>query len=312
MRWNFAPIILQSYATLGYEAIMGPGSFVSNICQGAASIAVSLKTKNEELKQTAMSAGITALFGVTEPALFGVTITQKSILQCVILGGAVGGLFAGLMGVVRYTSGTPGLLSFAIFIGENPMNVVWAFVSAGIGFVVTFVSVLVWGYREPTSKNEKPMVHEESDTICIDSPMEGKCIDVTEVNDEAFSQEIVGKGVAIVPSVGEVVAPFDGKVVMAFDTKHALGLVNQNGVELLIHVGIDTVKLNGKYFNMLVKTGDEVKKGTKLLEFDMEAMKEEGYDVTTPVIVTNQKDFDSYEKLVGNDVYELDPILKIK
>ena len=139
---GFVPPIVQSYAIYGYEAIMGPGSFVSNICQGAASLAVAVKTKNKEMRQIATSAGITALLGVTEPAMFGVTLKLKRPLYAVMIGGAFGGLYAGLNGVVRYTSGTPGLASFAVFIGENPKNIVHAFISVGSGFVITFV--LTW------------------------------------------------------------------------------------------------------------------------------------------------------------------------
>ena len=146
MHWSFTPIIMQSYASYGYEAIMGPGSFVSNICQGAASLAVALKTRNKEMRQIATSAGITALLGVTEPAMFGVTLKLKKPLYAVMIGGACGGLYAGLNGVVRYTSGTPGLASFAVFIGENPMNIVHAFISVGIGAAITFVLSLVFGF----------------------------------------------------------------------------------------------------------------------------------------------------------------------
>ncbi|MCD5003073.1 PTS transporter subunit EIIC [Enterococcus saccharolyticus] len=142
MHWSFVPVIVQSYASFGYEGVMGPGSFVSNICQGAAALAVAIKTKDSKLRQLSSSAGITALFGVTEPALFGVTMRMKKALYAVIIGGGVGGLYAGLNGVVRYSSGTPGLASFAIFIGEDSMNVVHALLSVLIGFIVTFI--LTW------------------------------------------------------------------------------------------------------------------------------------------------------------------------
>lgn len=288
MHWSFTPIILQSYASFGYEAVMGPGSFVSNICQGAASLAVAFKTKDKELRQIASSAGITALLGVTEPALFGVTLKQKKILYCVIIGGAIGGLYAGINGVVRYTSGTPGLLSFAIFIGENPMNIVHAFISAGIGFAVTFALTYFMGYKE---MNDSKSVDSLSEKICINSPVKGTAVSLSKVDDATFSNEIMGKGIAIIPSEGVVTAPFSGRVLTAFVTGHAIGLINEFGVELLIHVGIDTVRLDGKYFDMKVKDGDLVKQGDVLLTFDMEAIKAEGFDLITPIIVTNTKEF---------------------
>lgn len=288
MHWSFTPIIIQSYASFGYEAVMGPGSFVSNICQGAASLAVAFKTKDKELRQIASSAGITALLGVTEPALFGVTLKQKKVLYCVIIGGAIGGLYAGINGVVRYTSGTPGLLSFAIFIGENPMNIVHAFISAGIGFAVTFALTYFMGYKEMTHIKK---VDSLSEKIYINTPVKGTAVSLSKVNDATFANEIMGKGIAIIPSEGIVTSPFDGRVLTAFITGHAIGLINEDGVELLIHVGIDTVRLDGKYFDMKVKDGDLVKKGDILLTFDLEAIKAEGFDLITPIVVTNTREF---------------------
>lgn len=298
MHWSITPIIVQSYASFGYEAVMGPGSFVSNICQGAASLAVAFKTKDKEMKQIASSAGITALLGVTEPALFGVTLKQKKILYCVIIGGAIGGLYAGINGVVRYTSGTPGLLSFAIFIGENPMNIVHAFISAGIGFAVTFLLTYFMGYQNTDNSDKAEAM---SKKICINAPVKGEAVSLSKVNDDTFANEIMGKGIAIIPSEGVVTAPFDGRVLTAFITGHAIGLINEFGVELLIHIGIDTVRLDGKYFDMKVKDGDIVKQGDVLLTFDIEAIKAEGFDLITPVVVTNTKEFaevKGFEKMV--------------
>ena len=308
MHWSFTPIILQSYASFGYEAVMGPGSFVSNICQGAASLAVAVKTKDKELKQIASSAGITALLGVTEPALFGVTLKQKKILYCVIIGGAVGGLYAGINGVVRYTSGTPGLLSFAIFIGENPMNIVNAFISTGIGVVITFALTFFMGSKEELKPQSVEALNKK---IEISSPLTGEAVALSNVNDATFANEIMGKGIAIIPSEGKVTSPFNGRVLTAFITGHAIGLIDENGVELLIHVGIDTVRLDGKYFNMKVKDGDLVKKGDVLLEFDAEAIKAEGYDLITPVIVTNSKEFVNIKGLEKPNVTQDDMIIEI-
>lgn len=305
MHWSFAPIIVQSYASFGYEAIMGPGSFVSNICQGAASLAVALKTKNQELKQIASSAGITALCGVTEPALFGVTLKNKKILYSVLIGGAVGGLYAGINGVVRYTSGTPGLLTFAVFIGENPMNIVHAFISVGIGFVVTFALTYFVAFKE-TEQTSLPS--QTNKKIQLTAPMEGELHRIEDVEDDAFSHEILGKGIAILPTKGEVVAPFDGKVLTAFPTKHAIGLVDENGIELLIHIGIDTVKLEGKYFELYVNSGDTVKKGDVLVKFDIEKIVAEGCSIMSPIVITNSQDFTDIQKAEPGDV-SLDQVI---
>ena len=306
MHWSFTPIIVQSYATYNYEAIMGPGSFVSNISQGAAALAVAVKSKDSKMKQIASSAGVTALLGVTEPALFGVTMKVKNVLYCVMAGGAVGGLYAGIQGVVRYTSGTPGLASFAVFIGENPMNLVHAFISVGIGFAVTFI--LTWFFADVKATNDsQPIKNEEKNYRVIQqqkikSPLVGQVVPIQEVNDITFSDEIIGKGVAIDSKNGTVYAPFDGKVTMLFNTKHALGLTNQDGVELLIHIGIDTVKLDGEGFEAFIKEGDTITQGQKLLRFDKELIQKAGYDPIVPIVITN---LTSEQELVINDQKEV-------
>lgn len=292
MHWSFVPPIMQSYATYGYEAIMGPGSFVSNICQGAASLAVAIKTKNKELRQVATSAGITALLGVTEPAMFGVTLKLKKPLYAVIIGGACGGLYAGLNGVVRYTSGTPGLASFAVFIGENPMNIVHAFISVGIGFAVTFALTWILGFEDdapaaPKKAEPASLVNK----IEVTSPVDGQLTELSQVKDETFASGILGKGAAVIPANGRIVSPVNGKITSVFPTKHAVGIVDENGVELLLHIGIDTVKLEGKHFTAHVSDGAVVKKGDLLVEFDKNAIEAEGYDTIVTILVTNTQEF---------------------
>ena len=291
MHWSFVPPIVQSYATYGYESIMGPGSFVSNICQGAASLAVAIKTKNKELKQVATSAGITALLGVTEPAMFGITLKLKKPLYAVMVGGAVGGFYAGINGVVRYTSGTPGLASFAVFIGENPMNIVHAFISVGIGFVITFILTWFLGFEDEVSEESKEQSTSLVNKIEVASPADGQLIKLSEVKDETFAAEILGKGGAVIPANGKVTSPANGKILNVFPTKHAISLVDENGAEILIHIGIDTVKLDGNYFTSYVQEGDFVKKGDLLVEFDKKSVEAEGFDTTIVVLVTNTEDF---------------------
>ncbi len=299
MHWSFLPVLMTSYTTYGYEAVMGPGSLVSNVCQGSAALCVSIKTKNKELKQLASSAGVTALMGITEPAMYGVTIKFKKILLSVMLGGGVGGFYAGLMGVVRYTSGTPGLLSIPIFIGENPMNVVHALIACAIGFVVTFAATWFYGFEEPADSSEKTETKETEagekasmvKKIVISSPVNGKKVDISKVKDETFAKEILGKGIAVESVDGKIAAPFDGEVATIFRTKHVIGLKSTEGVELLIHIGIDTVELEGKFFTPHVQDGDTFKRGDLLLEFDKKAIEEAGYETIIPVIVTNTSNY---------------------
>ncbi|MBE5994353.1 MAG: PTS beta-glucoside transporter subunit EIIBCA [Paenibacillaceae bacterium] len=301
MHWSFLPILMTSYSTYGYEAVMGPGSLVSNICQGAAAFCVALKTKDRQFKQQASSAGITALMGITEPAMYGVTIKYRKVLLSVMLGGGAGGFYAGLMGVVRYTSGTPGLLSLPIFIGDNPMNVIHALISCLIGFCITFVLTWFYGFKEPetggaveldkgTDTDTGKQV-QKSKKIMIYSPVNGRKVKLSKVNDETFAKEIAGKGMAVEPADGRITAPFDGEVVTVFRTKHVIGLRSSEGVELMIHIGIDTVELEGKYFTAHVADGDIVKTGDLLMEFDKQAIEAAGYETVVPVIVTNTGDY---------------------
>jgi PTS system beta-glucosides-specific IIC component len=319
MHWSFLPVLMTSYTTYGYEAVMGPGSLVSNVCQGAAALCVSIKTKNKELKQLASSAGITALMGITEPAMYGVTIKFKKILLSVMIGGGVGGFYAGLMGVVRYTSGTPGLLSLPIFIGENPMNVVHALIACAIGFVVTFVLTWFYGFNEPDETLDQPETKEAEGSkkesflkkIVITSPVKGKKVNISKINDETFAKEIIGKGIAVESVDGRVVAPFNGTVATVFRTKHVIGLRSEEGVELLIHIGIDTVELDGKFFTSHVEDGDTIKKGDLLLEFDKKSIEEAGYETIIPVLVTNTS---AYLEIVASeegDVEIGEPLLTI-
>ena len=301
MHWSFLPILMTSYSTYGYEAVMGPGSLVSNICQGAAAFCVALKTKDRQFKQQASSAGITALMGITEPAMYGVTIKYRKVLLSVMLGGGAGGFYAGLMGVVRYTSGTPGLLSLPIFIGDNPMNVIHALISCLIGFCITFVLTWFYGFKEPETAGAVELDKgTDTDTgkqvpkskkIMIYSPVNGRKVKLSKVNDETFAKEIAGKGMAVEPADGRITAPFDGEVVTVFRTKHVIGLRSSEGVELMIHIGIDTVELEGKYFTAHVTDGDIVKTGDLLMEFDKQAIEAAGYETVVPVIVTNTGDY---------------------
>ena len=232
------------------------------------------------------------LLGVTEPAMFGVTLKLKRPLYAVMIGGACGGLYAGINGVVRYTSGTPGLASFAIFIGENPMNVVHAFISVGIGAAITFALTWFLGFEDEGAapakvKNGGSLVQK----VTIASPADGELIELSQVKDETFASGVLGKGAAVVPANGRVVSPANGKITSVFPTKHAIGIVDENGAELLVHIGMDTVKLEGKYFTAHVKDGDLVKKGYLLAEFDKKAVEAEGYDTTVAVLVTNSQEF---------------------
>lgn len=273
---------------------------VSNVAQGAAVLCVSLKTKNKDLRQLSGSAGLTALLGITEPAMYGVTMKLKKPLIAVCSAGALAGLYIGLMGVVRYSSGAPGLASIAIFIGENPMNIIHALIGCAIAFVSSFVLTWIIGFEDFI--NEEATEDEDLEEVVVDkvpltnniiikSPLRGEILKLNDVKDEAFASEIMGKGIAINPEEGRVISPINGTVEMIFRTKHAIGLKSEYGTEILIHIGMDTVKLNGKHFTVHVKEKDKIKIGDILVEFDIESIKKEGYELITPVIITNTMDY---------------------
>ena len=263
MHHAFTPIKLGMIATTGYENFICIGELCSNMAQGAASLAVALRSKNKDFKQIEGSSAFSALFaGITEPALYGVTLRLKRPMLGACIGGAVGGLVGGFFQMKCFG-----------------------------------IATLIIGFEDIVDEDDDLDFVEESNAqlldneISITSPVEGKVIPLTEVKDPTFSQEILGKGAAIIPEKGVVYAPFDGKVDAVFETGHALGLVSEDGVELLVHVGIDTVNLKGKHFTPKKKSGDTMKKGDILLEFDIDKIKADGYDVTTPIIISNTEQF---------------------
>lgn len=295
MHYSLLPAYVNSLSALGYETVIGPGNLPSNIAQGAAALCVAVKTKNRELRQLSVSSGVTALLGITEPALFGVNLRLRKPLIATTIGGGIGGLYAGLTGVQRFGGGGAGLAAIGLYVGPDSRNVINALIAAFIAFVVTFAIQWRLGFEdvpEESGAKEETGVKEKSSgngshKLSISSPLNGDLIPLSQVNDQVFSSGMLGIGVAVRPWEGKLYAPVNGTVASVFDTGHALGIVAENGAELLIHVGMDTVELQGKYFKPHVKAGDRVKTGDMLLTFDKEAIEKEGYETVTPVIVSN-------------------------
>lgn len=303
MHYGLFPLMITSLSTKGYETLLMPAGLAANVAQGGASLAVALKSKNKELKQLSFSAGITAVLGITEPAMFGVTIRLKKPMIAAMIGGAVGGVFAGLVGLKAYGLAATGVASLAIFAGSGN-NFIYALITAAIAFIVAFVMGWIIGFddipdedNDSSKKNEKVILPKSSKTTVF-SPFDGEIVPLSEVPDEAFSKELMGKGVAIIPENGNLVSPIDGKIQTIYKTKHAIGLVSNDGVEVMIHIGINTVKLKGEHFLVHVKAGDVVKKGDLLLQFDIEAIKSAGFDVITPIIITNT---DNYLEILSSE-----------
>ncbi|MGL4337457.1 MAG: beta-glucoside-specific PTS transporter subunit IIABC [Turicibacter sp.] len=296
MHYSLMPVAFQQMMSVGYVTLDLPGMLAANVAQGGAALCVALRTKNKALRQLAASTGLTAVLGITEPAMYGVNLKLKKPFYAVMIGGGLGGLYAGVMSVKAYAFASPGLASLPIFIGGDGMsNVFHAIMTCVVAFVGAFIATWFLGFEDVV---EEGQVEEEPSNIIplnnkikVVSPVVGEVVQLSCVNDATFANEILGKGVAIQPTIGEVTSPVNGKVTAIFPTKHAIGITSDEGIEILIHVGINTVKLNGQYFESFVQTGDLVKVGDKLVGFDLEAIKQAGYDTITSVIVTNSNTY---------------------
>lgn len=295
--WAMTPIATMQLTKTGSEMINGPGMLASNVAQGGATLAVALKTKNQELKQLATSTGITAVLGITEPSLYGVTLKLKRPLIASMIGGGIAGIYAGLSGLVRYAFVSPGLAALPAFIGENPMNIVHAVITCVIAFAAAFAAAWLMGFEEPEGKGKEGKGGtEESPTVkaaagqkafSIQSPVSGRAVPLSEVRDAVFSSGVLGKGMAVIPTGDTIVSPVKGRITAFFETKHAIGITCENGVEVLIHIGIDTVNLQGKHFTALASVDDLVEPGTPLVKIERQAILDLGYDLVTPVLVVN-------------------------
>lgn len=294
VHWGITPVTVGNYANLGYDTFTGlQASAVFS--QAGATFGVFLKTKNKDMKSVSASAAITGLFGITEPAIYGVNLRLKKPMICGCIAGAVGGAIGGAFHAVSWSYNMPGIATLPAYFKAGHLT---PFIGLVISIVVAFVLGAVLTYivgfedeaedetKEIETSNETTETNGE-DTSEFVAPVTGNVIPVNQVKDEAFASEAMGKGVGIEPENGKVYAPFDGNVDAVFPTGHLVGLSDGNGAEVLIHIGVDTVKLEGKGFTTYVAQGDKVKKGDLLVEFDVELLKKEGYDTTVMFITTD-------------------------
>lgn len=296
MHHALTPIGLNAIATGGSDALIFVSQVCSNVAQGGASLAVAVKSKNENMKQLASASGISALMGITEPALYGVTLKLKRPVVAAALAAGIGGIVGGILQVSLYIAQNS-LLAIPAFIGAKGMtNLLYGIIMIIVSFVGAFVLTFVLGFKDEEDEvidtnnkvNEvKPLVEK----IQIFAPIKGIIKDITEVPDDTFAQKILGDGVAIIPEEGKVYAPADGTVENIMDSKHGIMFRTNQGVELLIHIGLETVNLKGKYFTAHVENGAKVKTGELLVEFDLNSIKNDGYNTITPVVVTNTDDY---------------------
>ncbi|OUZ08424.1 beta-glucoside-specific PTS transporter subunit IIABC [Bacillus pumilus] len=305
MHYAFFPSTLASFEKMGYDIMLLPMNFIANMAQAGAVLGVIIRTKRVETRSLALSTLLPSFFGITEPAIYGVTLRLKKPFYASLIGGAVGGCFYGLFSVKTTAFSIPGITSLPTYMMKGTNNFQLALIGIALSFIVSLLVTIFLGFKESvTAVNEKAaekpnhaagtenqQLSKQTSPFEVQTPMSGKVIPLSEVNDSVFSSEMMGKGVAILPDKGVVQAPFSGKVVTVTPTKHAIGLVSDDGIELLIHVGIDTVSLNGQFFDVLVKEGDEIKTGDHLLSFDIEGIQSNHLDVVTPIIVTNSTQY---------------------
>lgn len=320
VHWGITPVVLANFDMYGRDTFQAFQT-IAVVAQVAAAFGVFIKSRNKEFKGVALSAGITGIFGITEPTIYGVTLRLKKPFICGCVGGAVGAVVMSFFHSAYYAyAGLPGLLTIVNAISEDaPMSFIGEAVGCGVAVVIAIVLIQIIGFDDPKSEEEEEdaaaevkAVETEKREAGVAAPLSGTVIPLSEVKDEVFSGGLMGPGCAIQPTEGKVYAPFAGKVVGLLDSHHAVGLEGENEVEILIHVGMDTVKLNGKHFTAHVREGEQVKAGQLLLEFDIEKIQAEGYEVTTPVIVTNSDEFSEVTTVVSGAVEKGEQLLALQ
>lgn len=332
VHWGFVAVMMSNVAAMGYDQILGL-SLGASFPQIGVVLAILLQTKDQKLKGIALPAFISGIFGVTEPAIYGVTLPRKKpfILSCTAAG--VGGGLIGFFGTRMYMMGGFSIPATIGPKGGVDMSVYGLMIAMAVSFVLGFVLQIALGkksvdadYDEKQAKAVQEVAN-QADVIAkaapasntdlnvsteLVSPLDGELLPLSEVKDEVFSSGAMGEGVAIEPSQGVLHAPANGRVVMTFPTGHAIGMKTKDGAEILMHIGMDTVNLQGKGFETLVDKGDEVKAGDELVKFDIDEIHSAGYIVTTSIVVTNSKDYEKVsvvrqgEVKVGQEILDLE------
>ena len=322
VHWGVTPMCLANYDLYGMDTFQAFQT-MAVIAQAGAVLGVFIKARNKKTKNMALSAGITGIFGITEPAIYGVNLRFKKPFICGCIAGAIGAVVGSFFNIAYYAyAGLPGLLTVVNAITpNNSKSIIGMLIGAAISFfgAIILVQVIGFGEKETEEKNENNDVNvNEGQPILnmgikeIKSPISGKVIELEKVNDPVFSSGAMGKGVAIEPIDNKVYAPFDGVIEFIADTKHAIGLLSDDGVEVLIHVGMDTVKMNGKGFDVKTKVNSKVKAGDLLLEFDKSVIEKEGYSLITPIVITNADNYEDKQLNINKEVESGKTIINLK
>lgn len=314
LQWAVNPVMINNISSLGYDYIV-PLTCAANFGMAGATLGTFVRTKDKKMKAYSISALLSIFFaGITEPAIYGIGIRYKKPLIGAVAGGAVGGAIIGGMKAKAFAFVFGGLTTLPAFVGQT-------FIPYCIGllacFVVGCIVTMVLGIDEDNTNQKVANVNGSGSVQLvanemISNPISGDVQDLAQAHDPAFANGSMGEGFTLQPSNGDVYAPFNGEVTMVFNTKHAIGLTSNSGAQLMIHIGIDTVKLNGKYFDVLVKQGDQIKQGQKLLHFDIDKITEAGYNCSTVAIVTNSKDYQNIELLTTGPTNHGESVLKVE
>lgn len=297
LHWGFIPIYINNIATMGFDNVMMP-FFGATFAQTAVVIAMLIKTRDKKLRALCVPAAISGIFGVTEPAIYGITLPRKKpfIISCIA--SAIAGAYFGFANLKEFIMGGLGIFEFPAMIDPATNNmdslyvgIIGAILAMLVGFILTMLFFTDDKAADTIEAKDASVSEDLLDKEIIAMPLHGEILPLSNVKDAAFSQGILGKGLAIEPDQGEVVSPVNGVITTLFPTYHAIGITADSGVEILIHVGMDTVQLEGTHFHPVIQQGERVTVGQKLLEFDMEEIRKAGYSLITPVVITNSSQY---------------------
>ena len=313
LHWGFIPVYINNIVTNGFDNVMMP-FFACTFATSAVVAAIFFKTKDKKMKEMCLPNFISGIFGVTEPAIYGILLPLKKpfIISCIA--GGIGGAFYGAFNFRKFSMGGMGIFEFPAMVAPDGSldNLYVAILGVILTMIVAFIMMMLFYKEEP---QQEESIKEESKALIneveICSPIKGTLMELKDVQDGAFSSGILGKGAAILPSEGTIISPVNGVLTTLFPTKHALGITTEEGAEILIHVGLDTVQLNGEGFEAYVSQGDRIHKGQKLLNFDIEQITSKGYCLETPVVITNTPQYLDVLVEAKTDVTTEDTLLHI-
>lgn len=311
LHWALVPMAMVNIGNLGYDTIL-PGMLGTTFAATGVLAAMYLKLKDENKKALAIPGVISAFCGVTEPAIYGFLLPEKTPFVFSCIGGAVGGAIMGTVAVKQYVIGGLGIFSVVNFISPkgNATGMIVSLIAGAVSLVVGFILTMIFYKTNDQQVENKEVTKLEEETIL--SPIKGEVKPIEESSDAAFASGALGKGVVILPEEGKVYAPVTGTVTVLFPSLHAIGITSDAGVELLIHIGINTVQLNGEGFTAHIKQGDQIKQGQLLVEFDMNKIKEAGYSLETPVLVTNYADLKEVKNTSASSVQLQETLIEVK